>query len=397
MAVSLPYAGFSCPYVGLDKDFVQYVVVSHARQTIAAILDRYGRYLETQSEGLTSVVREWLSKSDTFDTETFNAVWSLPFGDLYSALFTQEFFDITYCMAAFALRLHEAGLEGTWRATLKQGNRFCFDQSLLPAAQEITVLTNGSSLSVRAGDHQLQFCREEFGWHSNKVEHLTSLRCHGVKWIMLGGDALSPRTRSHLLNVDSYGHTHESIDPAMDLLLRTTTEAIDVIDKFSNPYLDWVANVIRNLIPLPETPGVLNSASGNFWPGAITVSNQSRPSVLAEMLVHEATHQYLYVLKRLGAIDDGSDQTLYYSPARKMGRPLTYIVFAYHAFGNVLLFYREALAHGLQTYDPVVDLNAKISRMEEDLEQLERPLQSTTALTDLGRGLWEPLYEALHN
>ena len=113
---------------------------------------------------------------------------------------------------------------------------------------------------------------------------------------------------------------------------------------------------------------------------------------LAEMLVHEATHQYMYILCRLGDIDDGSDPKLYYSPVRRMERPLWAIVLAYHAFANVLLLYRLCRQSGIED-------DGYCSRHEAllvpQLRELERVLTQTNALTEIGRGLVEPLSERI--
>jgi HEXXH motif-containing protein len=80
-----------------------------------------------------------------------------------------------------------------------------------------------------------------------------------------------------------------------------------------------------------------------------------------------------------------------------MGRPILYIVFAYHAFGNVLLFYRMASTRGLTINEPGVDIDLQMESLENQLRQLEEALQTTKALTAIGKGLWEPLYELIHN
>jgi len=61
---------------------------------------------------------------------------------------------------------------------------------------------------------------------------------------------------------------------------------------------------------------------------------------------------------------------------------------AYHAFANVLLFYRECRSHGVG--DPeFCELQER--EYQRCLEALQRPLHTTRALTPLGRALFEPL------
>jgi HEXXH motif-containing protein len=185
----------------------------------------------------------------------------------------------------------------------------------------------------------------------------------------------------------------DSRNTDISLVVRTGIAAAELISGFAGIYLPWVGEVIKDLIPLPPRPGILHSASGKLAPGIISVTNQDLRCALAEQLVHEATHQHLYLLTRLGPMDDGSDETLYFSPFRNMGRPVFYILFAYHAFANVLLFYRTARANGMSDGEPGITDQDKL---KADLLTLEEALETTKALTPLGRALWEPLREMVH-
>ena len=111
------------------------------------------------------------------------------------------------------------------------------------------------------------------------------------------------------------------------------------------------------------------------------------------MLVHESSHQYFYVLQHFGSIADGSDTELYYSPVKRTGRPVTAILLAYHAFANVLLYYRECLERNLDD-DGYCAKNEKQAVIE--LAQLECALQATPSLTPLGQALWEPLSQRIN-
>jgi HEXXH motif-containing protein len=105
------------------------------------------------------------------------------------------------------------------------------------------------------------------------------------------------------------------------------------------------------------------------------------------MLIHEATHQYFHLLARYGALDDGTGE-MYFSPIKGTERPVNMILLAYHAFGNVLLFYRLCRRKRLK--------DAGYCRKNElqllpQLRKLEEALVHTNALTPLGEALWRPL------
>ena len=125
----------------------------------------------------------------------------------------------------------------------------------------------------------------------------------------------------------------------------------------------------------------------------IAIGNNDHSISLADTLIHEATHHYYYTLGKLGALDDGTDSTLYFNPFLDLNRPISRILLAYHAFANILLFCRTARAHGLAD-DP--DLSAREEMLVPRLGVLEQGLQTTKALTTPGRALWEPLYDQIH-
>jgi HEXXH motif-containing protein len=107
------------------------------------------------------------------------------------------------------------------------------------------------------------------------------------------------------------------------------------------------------------------------------------------------SHQYYYVATRLGPVDDGSDPTLYYSPIKRTGRPIANILLAYHAFGNVVLLMRDLRLNGYA--DETGYISANESALGAQLQELEAGLMSTTALTSVGRSLYDPLTARLHD
>lgn len=179
---------------------------------------------------------------------------------------------------------------------------------------------------------------------------------------------------------------HASVVAAFD-------RAFDIIDAFAPEYGPWTLRLLRDIIPLDSAPGSMRSGSSVAEPGSCHISFRVGPVQLAEMLVHETTHQYYYLLSRYGPVDDGGDQQLYYSPAKECGRPIHYILIAYHAFANVLLFSRRCLAGTNEDKDGYLRHNVNV--LSGWMQSFERALQRTRALTDVGRALWLPLAREL--
>jgi HEXXH motif-containing protein len=141
-------------------------------------------------------------------------------------------------------------------------------------------------------------------------------------------------------------------------------------------------------------PQVRHIQSGSIakYFGVIHVSASPSVPAIAELLVHEASHQYFHLLCLLEAFDDGSDANLYYSPAVRTDRPLERIGVAYHAFANILLFYDSCLTSGI---DDGGYCRRNREALSPDVARLEAPLRGSDALTSVGRALSEPLMERL--
>ena len=109
-------------------------------------------------------------------------------------------------------------------------------------------------------------------------------------------------------------------------------EGMALLRRYAPEYADWVLRVIRVIVPLKSNNGRINSGSSRTEPGVIHATVDCGTESYPEMLVHEASHQYYYVVRRVGDVDDGSDPTLYYSPVKETGRPIAMILLTYHAF-----------------------------------------------------------------
>lgn len=390
----LAVRGFSCPQEGLDRSLLEFSVVEHARQTMDLFIERFGDQLQGVSNGLSAVLSDWLHRNESFET-----VWSQPFGEAYAAVTAGTEVDTVRCAADVAMRLHSRGHHGQWCLRLNKVVQLRFDKWLLPPSDAIEMVAEDKTVSITtcAGSRRrrIEFRQVESTWFVNDLDALPTVAGYGARWNLLPAEALPPGSPARALATGSYEFDAVDGKPGPQSMLDTCGGALKLLAEFGSGYLGWVAQVIREIIPLPPSGDMTNSASGNLAPGVITASNQGRRCVLAEMLVHESTHHYLYILKRLGPLEDGSDGALYFSPFRNVGRPILYIIFAYHAFANVLLFYRTLRRQGLSADEPGFYSDQRIHDLEESLRTLEGSLQSTTALTSLGRALCEPLYERI--
>lgn len=176
----------------------------------------------------------------------------------------------------------------------------------------------------------------------------------------------------------------------LDQASRCLADGHAVLQAHAPRFVPWVQDVVPFLAP-SLTRGVQESCSDRRLPGFLTISVSSRPIITAEMLVHEASHQWCFLLERLGPIDDGTDERCYHSHLAKRARPVSRVLLAFHALGNMILMYRQCLEAGFVDEGHV---ERRLPEMEAGLQEMHTSLSSSPALTDVGRALWLPLAEA---
>jgi len=164
--------------------------------------------------------------------------------------------------------------------------------------------------------------------------------------------------------------------------VRNCARAARLLDRHAQELSDWVKKVVCQIVVLPAVPGCTLSFSDPGAPGVVLLSLNHDPIAIAESLVHEASHAYFRMLEQAAPVDDGSDKTLYYSPFKRELRPIRAILFAYHAFANVALFYRTLLSSRARFDRDAV--SASMGELTEKLGVLRSALMSTSALTPPG-------------
>ena len=372
--------GFSNPFEPFHEGFLEAVVVTHARESTRRFLERFAAGVSRASDGLVPALERWLGTPASFED-----VWDVAFGRLSAASRGDAPEDIVRHAAAAALRIAERGAAGNWEVRLDPTARMRVGASLLPAAERLRVSADGRHLEV-----QVHRGRRTWSWmlpqpvpfsaHLDGAENLSAARTGKDARILVlrkGAPGLDTSLEAAAADRDP-----DSIIPPLDAAFR-------LMGKYSPRYLRWIQRVVRQILPLRGGPGMTTSSTAEWRPGILYVANRPDPSALAEMLLHEGSHQYMYVLRRLGPLDDDSDPSLYYSPISGQMRPLATIVLAYHAVGNIVLFCRDCPASSR--------IRPRLIEREysEAIAAYERILCGNRALTRFGAALWEPLYERL--
>jgi HEXXH motif-containing protein len=347
----------------------------------------HGEEVAASSNGLTEYVLDFTTGTSTLDT-----VWHPAFGRTQSLL-KGTALQPSEVAARLGLRLAEAGHQGAWTAsmpaeTLVLGSLLLrsvvnLDVEINCAVRRITVTTSdGSELHIHYEPRMA--C-----WRG-ATQELRSVALD--RPILLLPECALPATGRSAQRFLGPGTT--PVSDISDAMLEDFAAGLLCVHQYAPGFVPWIERVLRGVVVCDVEVGFrVVSGSGEDAPGIIHASYPVSPMDIAEMLVHECTHQYFYMVQRVGPVDDGTDEELYWSPPIRMNRPLSRILMAYHALGNIRLFYDRVRASGGHAELEYVEAN--YAAITGAIADLDVPLRGNPALTDIGRGLYEPLADRL--
>lgn len=384
LALEKQYTGFSCPLESFNESFAQTIAGEYARSVLGIFVERFGHVFS--KTGLDELFFSLLNADLPFEL-----AWSSDLGNLYKATSLADEDYATKNAAAFALLAGAKGFCGEWQLEFSKATRLFWDDWVLPGCDKLTVICSGADASIKLSldgeQTQVSFVRSLAGWKCETPTRAVCLSSFGSGRQRL---VLLPRSAAldggFFCDVDDAAAALETFSPA---LIEGFTQALDLLEEHLPHYFDWVVRIIRRVAVLHCEPNVLHSGNRYHQYGTIHISDNIRVLSLAEMLIHEASHQYFELLNKLGPTVDPGHTELYYSPVKKCDRPLHKILLAYHAFANVMLFYRGVAECGLADSRFAKFQNV----LNDELRQLEQPLLENDAILPIGRALVEPLIE----
>jgi hypothetical protein len=321
------------------------------------------------------MLRNWAASPADFEI-----AWNPVFG------FVRSEVSPVHSAVALALHLNSHGVNGEWNAHLEEPARFLCGSVLLPPTVELSTFRKGGlsflKFVTRSGT-PTPFCLDEL-----LGGHLALKGACDLFTTRMESYNLSVLKRSAIGALPPISTPFEFTGHPMSSCIEACREAIEVLRTHANPYLIWVDRVMRYVLPVHSPAGFLRSASEWGLPGVVQMSFPATAVSLAEMLVHESSHQYFHMVQRYERTHDANDTRLYYSPLKGTGRPAEMILLGFHAFANVVLFYRACLDNGFSDED---NCRAQERRHLSDLKTLAEQLRTMDSLTASGRRLWEPL------
>ena len=376
--------GFSLAATPVDERVLDVLGGTFGQGVADALIARFTGEVTQDGTGIVELISEWCCAAPSFEE-----AWDPAFGRAELAL--AGLVDPVDAAIRIALKITESGHPGGWRSRFSP-TTMRLQHLLLIGVEEITVSDDTGALRVaaRCGEEIVDCWRDEASgvWRSVKAPSVATFGLTRAMSLLCAGPE-QPESLSEVAPVEGLPHV-EDIDAAVVAHFQDSLALLEQV-----AYSQWVEGVLRSVLVTARAENVLmTSGSTNSRPGLVQMSFPATTVDIAETLVHESAHQYFNLLRRSGDFDDGSDGQLYWSPAARQHRPLTRILIAYHAFGNVMRLYEAMRAADIEDGGYV---EQNVSTMRAKLAELDQPLRGNPALTDLGRAVYQSLADELES
>ena len=135
-------------------------------------------------------------------------------------------------------------------------------------------------------------------------------------------------------------------------------------------YYEWVTRMIGWIVPVRSSGGRLLSGSVSSLPGLVYASYDCHPLMLAESLVHEASHQCFYQLNSIEPLYLRDSPWTGWSPFMRRARTVDGLLLGCHAFVNVAGFYLSLSRLGLHVDESARQMHQTNALLDECMGSL---------------------------
>jgi hypothetical protein len=385
--ISTVVKGFGCLCEDFDEDFFSQIVREYAVSLLSMSIERYPQALTTDPADALSMLAHPLAAD-------YSPFWCPELAHSLAALKSDDPAKAARGIGQILLNLSCSGVPGSWGISLEKPSRFNWDQYLTPQAQAVEVQSDGTTaqitarsdddnrrtLTLHAADHAADHIADATPrWHCPDGETIPHLPMRKFPLLLL--------TKGLLEQFELPPCESPALDEIESVHVESVSSCLSFLRENFPSYCSWVERVLRYLCLVQSPPGTMHSGSfeGHFGFAFVTARND--PVKMAEMLIHECSHQYFSLLTRFEALTDDDDGRLYYSPFVRRERPADRIMLAYHAFANVEIFYRACVRAGIS----VSRCQSAIEQLRPDLEIVERSLVQDIRFTPVGRCVMDSL------
>jgi HEXXH motif-containing protein len=249
-------------------------------------------------------------------------------------------------LAQLALYNARLGKVQDLRVKAARGSYLMVAGVTIGSAGSIEVRSNENEIEVSSENINLEFEKVESYWECTSHPGVWRKRALGTNVVVTGGNCLDPEL---VYAVDPPGDTN-----GFEIAIRNIEEAVSLILACVPEYGPWCERVLRHVHVIGKTREDASfSRSAASRPGYVVASAPMPVVLQAEMLVHESTHQYYFLLELLTRVPTNPEaKEKFFSPLVGRERPIERLLVAYHAVANMLMFH-DAL---LRNYPEHADL-----------------------------------------
>lgn len=168
----------------------------------------------------------------------------------------------------------------------------------------------------------------------------------------------------------------------------TIGHAMDVLDSCGPRYVPWLSQLFRGVASTPlGYDDMRQSGSYLAHAGVFNCGFPGGAESLAEVIVHEVSHQNYLLLNSMYPLCDDQRDGLLYSSLKRKHRTLSRVLFAFHATANMAVFWRDL--------DKVCPLSAYYQREQKEIDHhagaLYRVVRDARGLTSHGQVFFDAL------
>lgn len=368
----------------VDEQFFAQCAHEYSLSLISALVDHYGSDCAPDAALLSSILEHPIAAE-------YSPFWGPELGQCLNALKTNKLRGAQRGLTQIVLNLLAAGIPGKWEIDLVEPIHFRWDSFFLPQAQRLEIDSDGLQARINVSgldsNHTLYFNavrNSRLDWHSDNAEKIAYLEMGENRALLLSG--------RHCAGLGLPDPVLPGVETVTERHKQHMKDAFIFIDNYFPTWKSWHDRVVRAISIGQKAPEGIHSGTVEGYFGLLSISDSEDVLKVTESIIHEASHQYFFLLSRLVALTN-DDEKLFYSPFTNSHRPSDRILLAYHAFTNVEMFYKECVKLGIDgnRCGPV------LAQLRRELGEVQRTLSTEVELTQVGQCMFDSLLAYRHS
>ena len=372
----------------VDEQFFSQCAHEYSLSLISMLVDRFGSACAPDIGYLSAILEHPIASE-------FDPYWCPQLGLCLVALKSNKLPAAQRGLSQIAINLLSSGIPGKWGSYFVEPSRFHFDNYMLPTALYLEIDSDGTRvrINVQGPDSRQDLCfnairNGHIQWQPTEekpgVEAIPYMKIGHNRALLLSGP--------HCKDLGLPDPVLTGVPEVNESQKRHFSDSLALMYKHFPSWNSWFDRVVRVLSVGQKAPEGIHSGTTEGYFGLISISDSEDMLKIAESFIHEASHQYFFLLSRLVALT-GDDGKLFYSPFTKSNRPADRLLLAYHAFTNVEIFYLECVKAGIDggRCGPV------LAQLKKELGYVQRVLSSEIDMTPVGQCIYDSLLAYRHS